>query len=189
MNLIYLTIRLKKKKKTGPYNIKVGYDPIQLDKLIATEAAFNKMMKEESGDFLCPKCEHRLFGDNLKIGLKKWISRENNGINKIIFYGKDFMGYPRFYGKMEEKYYPEYNDSDDSCGVKRSIHFDSHTELQFKANYSFEYCWKEAFTDKEWNKYLDNIMCLFCDYKSNFPDFIKDKKKQAKKNNLKLNKK
>ena len=90
------------------------------------------------------------------------------------------MGYPIFYGKMEEKYYPEYNDSDDSCGVKRSIHFDAHTELQIKSNYSFEYCWKEAFTDKEWNKYLDNIMCLFCDYKSNFSDFIKDKKKQAK---------
>ena len=168
------------KEKTDPYNIKGDYDPIQLDKLNANKVVLNIIKKEESGDFLCPKCGHRLFSDNLGKGLEKWISRENNGINKIIFYGKDFMGYPIFYGKMEEKYYPEYNDSDDSCGVKRSIHFDAHTELQFKDNYSFEYCWKEAFTDKEWNKYLDNIMCLFCDYKSNFSDFIKDKKKQAK---------
>ena len=168
------------KEKTYPYNIKGGYDSIQLDILNANKVVLNIIKKEESGDFLCPKCGHRLFSDNLGKGLEKWISRENNGINKIIFYGKDFMGYPIFYGKMEEKYYPEYNDSDDSCGVKRSIHFDAHTELQFKDNYSFEYCWKEAFTDKEWNKYLDNIMCLFCDYKSNFSDFIKDKKKQAK---------
>ena len=168
------------KEKTDPYNIKGDYDPIQLDKLNANKVVLNIIKKEESGDFLCPKCGHRLFSDNLGKGLEKWISRENNGINKIIFYGKDFMGYPIFYGKMEEKYYPEYNDSDDSCGVKRSIHFDAHTELQIKSNYSFEYCWKEAFTDKEWNKYLDNIMCLFCDYKSNFSDFIKDKKKQAK---------
>ena len=167
------------KEKTYPYNIKGDYDPIQLDKLNANKVVLNIIKKEESGDFSCPKCGHRLFSDNLG-GLEKWISRENNGINKIIFYGKDFMGYPRFYGKMEEKYYPEYNDSDDSCGVKRSIHFDAHTELQFKGNYSFEYCWKEAFTDKEWNKYLDNIMCLFCDYKSNFLDFIKDKKNQTK---------
>ena len=172
--------KTEEKEKASPHNIKVGYDPILVDKLIAVEVALNKMMKEESGDFLCPKCGHRLFGNNLTIGLEKWISRENNGINKIIFYKKDFMGYPVFFGKMEEKYYPENNDSDDSCGVKRSIHFDSHTELRFKANYSFEYCWKEAFTDKEWNKYLDNIMCLCCNYKSNFPDFIKDKKKQAK---------
>ena len=172
--------KTEEKEKTDPYNIKLGYDPILLDILMSTEAALNKMKKEESGDFLCPKCGHRLFGDNLGVGLEKWISRENNGINKIIFYGKDFMGYPAFYGKMEEKYYPEYNDSDDSCGVKRSIHIDSHTELQFKKNNSFEYCWKEAFTDKEWNKYLDNIMCLFCDYKSNFPDFIKDKKKRKR---------
>ena len=96
---------------------------------MSTEAALNKMKKEESGDFLCPKCGHRLFGDNLGVGLEKWISRENNGINKIIFYGKDFMGYPAFYGKMEEKYYPEYNDSDDSCGVKRifiSIHIQNY---------------------------------------------------------------
>ena len=168
------------KEKTDPYNIKGDYDPIQLDKLNANKVVLNIIKKEESGDFLCPKCGHRLFSDNLGKGLEKWISRENNGINKIIFYGKDFMGYPIFYGKMEEKYYPEYNDSDDSCGVKRSIHFDAHTELQFKENYSFEYCWKEAFTDKEWNKYLDNIMCLFCDYKSNFSDFIKDKKNQTK---------
>ena len=168
------------KEKTDPYNIKGDYDPIQLDKLNANKVVLNIIKKEESGDFLCPKCGHRLFSDNLGKGLEKWISRENNGINKIIFYGKDFMGYPIFYGKMEEKYYPEYNDSDDSCGVKRSIHFDAHTELQFKDNYSFEYCWKEAFTDKEWNKYLDNIMCLFCDYKSNFSDFIKDKKNQTK---------
>jgi len=168
------------KEKTGPYNIKIGFDPILLDQKNATEAVLNKIMKEKSGDFLCPKCGHRLFGDNLGNGLEKWICRENNGINKIIFYGKDFMGYPVFYGKMEEKYYPEYNDSDDSCGVKRHIHFDAHTELQYKKNYSYEYCWKEAFTDKEWNKYLDNILCLFCNYKSNFPDFIKDKKKQAK---------
>ena len=177
------------KEKTDPYNIKGDYDPIQLDKLNANKVVLNIIKKEESGDFLCPKCGHRLFSDNLGKGLEKWISRENNGINKIIFYGKDFMGYPIFYGKMEEKYYPEYNDSDDSCGVKRSIHFDAHTELQFKENYSFEYCWKEAFTDKEWNKYLDNIMCLFCDYKSNFSDFIKDKKKQAKKSNFKFYKK
>ena len=170
----------EEKEKTDPYNIKGGYDPILLDKLNVNKVVLKIIKKEESGDFLCPKCGHRLFSDNLGKGLEKWISRENNGINKIIFYGKDFMGYPIFYGKMEEKYYPEYNDSDDSCGVKRSIHFDAHTELQFKDNYSFEYCWKEAFTDKEWNKYLDNIMCLFCDYKSNFPDFIKDKKKQAK---------
>ena len=168
------------KEKTYPYNIKGDYDPIRLDILNANKVVLNIIKKEESGDFLCPKCGHRLFSDNLGKGLEKWISRENNGINKIIFYGKDFMGYPIFYGKMEEKYYPEYNDSDDSCGVKRSIHFDAHTELQFKDNYSFEYCWKEAFTDKEWNKYLDNIMCLFCDYKSNFSDFIKDKKNQAK---------
>lgn len=170
----------KEKETTDAYNSKVEYDSIQLDKLIATEAVLKQIMKEESGDFLCPKCEHRLFGDNLKIGLEKWISRENNGINKIIFYGKNFMGYPVFYGKMEEKYYPEYSDSGDSCGIKRSIHFDAYTELEFKSNYSLEFCFKEAFTDKEWNKYLDNIMCLFCDYKSNFPDFIKDKKKQAK---------
>ena len=170
----------EEKEKTDPYNIKGGYDPILLDKLNVNKVVLKIIKKEESGDFLCPKCGHRLFGDNLGVGLEKWISRENNGINKIIFYGKDFMGYPIFYGKMEEKYYPEYNDSDDSCGVKRSIHFDAHTELQFKDNYSFEYCWKEAFTDKEWNKYLDNIMCLFCDYKSNFSDFIKDKKNQAK---------
>ena len=168
------------KEKTYPYNIKSDYDPIQLDKLNANKVVLNIIKKEESGDFLCPKCGHRLFSDNLGKFLEKWISRENNGINKIIFYGKDFMGYPIFYGKMEEKYYPEYNDSDDSCGVKRSIHFDAHTDLQFKENYSFEYCWKEAFTDKEWNKYLDNIMCLFCDYKSNFSDFIKDKKNQTK---------
>ena len=168
------------KEKIDPYNIKGDYDPIQLDKLNANKVILNIIKKEESGDFLCPKCGHRLISDNLGKDLEKWISRENNGINKIIFYGKDFMGYPIFYGKMEEKYYPEYNDSDDSCGVKRSIHFDAHTELQIKDNYSFEYCWKEAFTDKEWNKYLDNIMCLFCDYKSNFLDFIKDKKNQTK---------
>ena len=168
------------KEKTYPYNIKGDYDPIKLDILNANKVVLNIIKKEESGDFLCPKCGHRLFSDNLGKDLEKWISRENNGINKIIFYGKDFMGYPIFYGKMEEKYYPEYNDSDDSCGVKRSIHFDAHTELQIKDNYSFEYCWKEAFTDKEWNKYLDNIMCLFCDYKSNFLDFIKDKKNQTK---------
>ena len=168
------------KEKTYPYNIKGDYAPIQLDILNANKVVLNIIKKEESGDFLCPKCGHRLFSDNLGKDLEKWISRENNGINKIIFYGKDFMGYPIFYGKMEEKYYPEYNDSDDSCGVKRSIHFDAHTELQIKDNYSFEYCWKEAFTDKEWNKYLDNIMCLFCDYKSNFLDFIKDKKNQTK---------
>ena len=158
----------EEKEKTDPYNIKGHYDPIQLDKLNANKVVLNIIKKEESGDFLCPKCGHRLFSDNLGKGLEKWISRENNGINKIIFYGKDFMGYPIFYGKMEEKYYPEYNDSDDSSGVKRSIHFDARTELQFKDNYSFEYCWKEAFTDKEWNKYLDNIMCLFCDYKYKF---------------------
>ena len=168
------------KEKTYPYNIKGDYDPIQLDKLNANKVVLNIIKKEESGDFLCPKCGHRLFSDNLGKSLEKWISRENNGINKIIFYGKDFMGYPIFYGKMEEKYYPEYSDSGDSCGIKRSIHFDAYTELEFKSNYSFELCFKEAFTDKEWNKYLDNIMCLFCDYKSNFPDFIKDKKKQAK---------
>ena len=115
------------KEKTDPYNIKGDYDPIQLDKLNANKVVLNIIKKEESGDFLCPKCGHRLFSDNLGKGLEKWISRENNGINKIIFYGKDFMGYPIFYGKMEEKYYPEYNDSDDSCGVKRSIHFDAHT--------------------------------------------------------------
>ena len=172
--------KTEEKEKIEPDNIKIGYDPILLDKKNATEAVLNKIMKEESGDFLCPKCGHRLFGDHLANGLEKWISRENNGINKIIFYAKDFMGYPEFYGRMEEKYYPEYNDSDDSCGVKRSIHIDAHTELQYNQNYSYEYCWKDAFTDKEWNKYLDNIMCLFCDYKSNFLDFIKDKKKQAK---------
>ena len=86
--------KTEEKEKTDPYNIKLGYDPILLDKLMSTEAALNKMKKEESGDFLCPKCGHRLFGDNLGVGLEKWISRENNGINKIIFYGKDFMGYP-----------------------------------------------------------------------------------------------
>ena len=84
---------------------------------------------------------------------------------------------------MEEIYHASYNDSDESCGVKRSIHFHSSTKLSLKINYSFEYYWKEAFTDKEWNKYIDNIMCLFCDYKSNFIDFIKDKKKQVKINN------
>ena len=105
-------------------------------------------MEEESGDFLCPKCEHRLFGENLGSGLEKLISRENNGINNIIFYGKGFMGYPIYFGKFEEKYYHEYNDSDDSCGVKRNIHLDAHTELRFKSNYSFECCFKEAFTDK-----------------------------------------
>lgn len=169
--------KTEEKEKTDPYNIKDGYDPILEDKLNATKAVLNKIMKEKSGDFSCPKCGHRLFGDHIN-GLEKWISRENNGINRIIFYKKDFMGYPIFFGNMEEKYYPEYNDSDDSCGVKRSIHIDSHTELQFNSNYSFDYCWKEAFTDKEWDKYLVNIMCLFCDYKSNFSDFIKDKKKQ-----------
>ena len=135
-------------------------------------------MKEEFGDFLCPKCGHRLFERNLR-GLEKWICRENNGINKIIFYGQDSEGYPAFYGKMEEKYYPEYSDSGDSCGVKKNIHFDAHIELELKAS-TFEFAWILAFTDKKWNKYLDNLMCLFCDYKSIFSDFIKDKKKQAK---------
>ncbi len=152
----------------------------RLDELSATEAVLKQMMKEETGDFLCPKCEHRLFGNNLKNSLEKWISRENNGINKIIFYGKDFKGYPVFYGKIEVKTYYDYSDSDDSCGVKRSIHFGEHTEIEFKSNDSFEFCFKEAFTDKEWNKYLDNLKCLFCDYKSNFSDFIKDKKNLAK---------
>ena len=78
---------------------------------------------------------------------------------------------------MKEKYFASYNDTWESCGVKRKIHFDSHTELSLKKDYSIEWCWKEAFTDKEWNKYIDNIMCLFCDYKSNFLDFIKNKKK------------
>jgi len=90
------------------------------------------------------------------------------------------MGYPYFIGRMEEKYHPEYNDSGSSCGIKRHIHFDAYTDLEFNKNYSFELCWTDAFTDKEWNKYIDNIMCLFCDYKSKFSNFIKDKKKQAK---------
>ena len=141
-------------------------------------------MKEEFGDFLCPKCGHRLFERNLR-GLEKWICRENNGINKIIFYGQDSEGYPAFYGKMEEKYYPEYSDSGDSCGVKKHIHFEAHIELELKAS-TFEFAWILAFTDKKWNKYLDNLMCLFCDYKSIFSDLLRIRKNKLKINNLKL---
>ena len=64
----------KEKEKTGPYNIKSGDDP-----------SFNKIMKQESVDFSCPKCGNRLFENNLSKSLEKWISREINGIKKIIF--------------------------------------------------------------------------------------------------------
>ena len=141
------------------------------------------MIGEESGDFLCPKCGYKLFGDSHIVGLEKWISRENNNIKKFIFYGSDNHDYPAFmshwYGKAEEVYYRSYTDSDDSCGIKRNIHISSHTEIRFIKSDSIESCWKEAMTDKEWNKYL-GIDCLYCDYKSNFLDFIKDKKKLAK---------
>ena len=105
-------------------------------------------MKEESGDFSFQKWGYRFFTNNFHVSLEKWISRENNNIKKVIFYAKDFLGFPAFYGKMEEKYYDSYNDTWESWGVKRNIHFDSHTELSLKENYSIEWCWKVVFTKK-----------------------------------------
>ena len=80
---------------------------------------------------------------------------------------------------MEKKYHGSYTDSGSSCGIKRNIHINAWTELVFKKNNVIEVCWKEAFTDKEWNEHLGKLGCLFCKYKSNFIDFIRDKKKQA----------
>ena len=48
----------EEKEKTDPYNIKGGYDSIQLDILNSNKVALNIIKKEESGDFLCPKCGH-----------------------------------------------------------------------------------------------------------------------------------
>ena len=144
-----------------------------------------KIIKEETGNFLCPNCGYGLFGDTHKVGLEKWISRESNGIKKFIFYGKDNGGVGvhdyYWYGKMEKIHHGSYTDSGSSCGIKRHIHIDSWTESVFKKNDSIEWCWKEAFTDKEWNENMGKLMCLFCDYKSDFIDFILAKKKQAKK--------
>ena len=81
---------------------------------------------------------------------------------------------------MEKKHHGSYTDSGTSCGVKRNIHISSWTESVFKKNDSIESCWKEAFTDKKWNENLGKLSCLFCDYKSNFIDFIRAKKRQAK---------
>ena len=142
------------------------------------------VIKEETGNFLCPNCGYELFGASSKVCLEKWISRENIGIKRFIFYGKDngFGGDNEYYwyGKMEKKHHGSYTDSGTSCGVKRNIHISSWTESVFKKNDSIESCWKEAFTDKKWNENLGKLSCLFCDYKSNFIDFIRAKKRQAK---------
>ena len=143
-----------------------------------------KIIKEETGNFLCPNCGYELFGNLHKVGLEKWISRENNGIKKFIFYGK-YNGSGKineyyWFGKMEKIHHGSYTDSGSSCGVKRHIHIDSWTESVFKENDSIESCWKEAFTDKKWNENMGKLSCLFCRYKSNFIDFIRDKRRQAK---------
>ena len=146
------------------------------------------IMKEESGKFLCPNCGKRLFGDSIVFRLEKWKSRENNGIKKFIFYGYEhrYGMIPGFhwYGKMETIYHGSFTDSGESCGVKRNIHVPASKRLSFKKNDSIESCWKEAFTDKEWDKALGKslgeLMCLFCNYKSNFIDFIKATKSQTK---------
>ena len=109
----------------------------------------------------------------------RWISRENNGTKKFIFYGIDDDSKPWCCGKMEKIYHGSYTDSDSSCGIKRNIHIRSWTQLVFKKNNSIEVCWKEAFTDKEWKENLGILGCLFCDYKSNFIDFIRIKKRKA----------
>ena len=146
------------------------------------------IMKEESGKFLCPNCGKRLFGDSIVFRLEKWKSRENNGIKKFIFYGYEhrYGMIPGFhwYGKMETICHGSFTDSGESCGVKRNIHVPASKRLSFKKNDSIESCWKEAFTDKEWDKALGKslgeLMCLFCNYKSNFIDFIKATKSQTK---------
>ena len=141
-------------------------------------------MKEESGNFLCPKCGDKLFGSSHVPNLQKWVSREYNGVKKFIFYGEDTHDYPLFryywYGRIEESFHPSDTDSEDSCGIKRHIHLESWTEHIWIKNDSIESCWKEAFTDKEWNKYF-KISCGNCKYKSNFLDFIHKSKIYNKK--------
>ena len=149
-----------------------------------TSISQEQNIKEETGNFLCPNCGYKLFGATYKYDLKKWICRENNGIQKFIFYGIDNTGTGNhdyyWYGKTEEVHHGSYTDSGSSCGIKRNIHIDSWTELVFKKNDSIESCWKEAFTEKQWNDNMGNIGCLFCGYLSNFIDFIKAKRRQAK---------
>ena len=68
-------------------------------------------IKEETGDFLCPNCGYELFGASSKVCLEKWISRENIGIKRFIFYGKDnCFGEYYWYGKMETKRHGSYTD-------------------------------------------------------------------------------
>ena len=134
-------------------------------------------IKEESGDFLCPNCGHNLLGVIRE--LVEWRSRENNGTKKFVFYGIDDDFKPWWCGTMKEIYYGSYTDSGSSCGIKRHIHIKSWTKLVFKKNNSIEVCWREALTDKEWNEKLGILGCLYCDYKSNFIDFIRIKKSQA----------
>ena len=81
---------------------------------------------------------------------------------------------------MKKKHYGSYTDSGSSFGIKRHIHISSWTESVFKNNDSIESCWKEAFIDKKWNENLGKLSCLFCKYQSNFIDFIRVKKRQAK---------
>ena len=48
-------------------------------------------MKEESGNFICPKCGHKLFGSSDIVNLEKWISRENNGVKNLYSMEKIVM--------------------------------------------------------------------------------------------------
>ena len=116
---------------------------------------------------------------NLYKNLDKRSFGENNGTKKFVFYGIDDDFKPWWCGTMKEIYYGSYTDSGSSCGIKRHIHINHHTKLDFKKNNSIEVCWREALTDKEWNEKLGILGCLYCDYKSNFIDFIRIKKSQA----------
>ena len=149
-----------------------------------TSISQEQNIKEETGNFLCPNCGYKLFGATYKTALEKWICRENNGIKKYIFYGIDNTGVGNhdyyWYGKMEKVHHDSWTDSGTSCGIKRNIHIGSWTESVFKKNDSIESCWKEAFTEKKWNENMGKFGCLFCGYLSNFIDFIKAKRRQAK---------
>ena len=130
-------------------------------------------MKEKTGNFLCPRCGDKLFGANHKVALVNWISREINGVKKVIVYGEDNNDYPKlyWYGKVEEELVPSDTDSEDSCGVKRHIHISSYTNYRWIKSESPEQCWKQALTVNEWDKYI-HINCWKCKYKSNFINFI-----------------
>lgn len=137
-----------------------------------------KKMKEESGNFMCPKCGYEFSGKGTlyAVSLIKWISREKKGVKKWIFYGKNNNETPsnnHWYGKVRENHYDSDTDSEDSCGIKRHIHIPSRTYYIWINYESPEECWEETggCTEKEWNKYID-LECWKCSYKSQFVDFI-----------------